>query len=152
MRSGGPDIDRQGAGRMHGGQPPDRGSHRWVALVVLELGTADDEALMSETEKEHWHPATAAAHALGWEDEATRSLIPPIHLTRTYLRDPHNQYRTGRTYGRPHNPTHEVPERLLSHLEGGAAAMLFSSGMAAPTADLLAPWPAHHGLATTGMY
>ena len=81
---------------------------------------------MSETEK-RWHPATAAAHALGWEDEATKSLIPPIYLTSTYIRDPDNQYRSGRSYGRPHNPTHEVPERLLSHLEGGAAAMLFSS-------------------------
>ena len=88
---------------------------------------------MTEPEK-RWHPATSAAHALGWEDEATKSVIPPIHLTSTYIRDPDNQYRTGRSYGRPHNPTHEVPERLLSHLEGGAAAMLFSSGMAAATA------------------
>src|SRR5438128_5148933 len=83
---------------------------------------------MGEIEK-RWHPATAAAHALGWEDEVTKSLIPPIHLTSTYIRDPDNQYRSGRSYGRPHNPTHEVPERLLSHLEGGAGAMLFSSRM-----------------------
>src|SRR5437868_10650828 len=75
---------------------------------------------MSEIEK-RWHPATAAAHALGWEDAVTKSLIPPIHLTSTYIRDPDNQYRSGRSYGRPHNPTHEVPEQLLAHLEGGAA-------------------------------
>jgi len=106
---------------------------------------------MSETEK-RWHPATAAAHALGWEDDATKSLTPPIHLTSTYIRDPDNQYRSGRSYGRPHNPTHEVPERLLSHLEGGAAAMLFSSGMAAATAVFLALRPGDHVVAPRVMY
>ena len=106
---------------------------------------------MSETEK-RWHPATAAAHALGWEDEVTKSLIPPIHLTSTYIRDADNQYRSGRSYGRPHNPTHEVPERLLSHLEGGAAAMLFSSGMAAATAVFLALRPGDHVVAPKVMY
>ncbi|MGH7123276.1 MAG: trans-sulfuration enzyme family protein, partial [Stellaceae bacterium] len=106
---------------------------------------------MSEIEK-RWHPATAAAHALGWEDEATKSLIPPIHLTSTYIRDPDNQYRTGWSYGRPHNPTHEVPERLLSHLEGGAGAMLFSSGMAAATAVFLALRPGDHVVVPKVMY
>ena len=106
---------------------------------------------MTETEK-HWHPATSAAHALGWEDEATKSLIPPIYLTSTYVRDPDNQYRTGRSYGRPHNPTHEVPERLLSHLEGGAAAMLFASGMAAATSVFLALRPGDHVVAPRVMY
>jgi cystathionine gamma-synthase len=106
---------------------------------------------MGEIEK-RWHPATAAAHALGWEDEVTKSLIPPIHLTSTYIRDPDNQYRSGRSYGRPHNPTHEVPEALLSHLEGGAAAMLFSSGMAAATAVFLALKPGDHVVAPKVMY
>jgi cystathionine gamma-synthase len=106
---------------------------------------------MTESEK-RWHPATSAAHALGWEDDATKSVIPPIHLTSTYIRDPDNQYRTGRSYGRPHNPTHEVPEWLLSHLEGGAAAMLFSSGMAAATAAFLALRPGDHVVAPKVMY
>jgi len=106
---------------------------------------------MSESEKT-WQPATAAAHALGWEDDVTKSVIPPIYLTSTYIRDPDNQYRTGRSYGRPHNPTHEVPERLLSHLEGGAASMLFSSGMAAATAVFLALRPGDHVVAPKVMY
>ena len=37
---------------------------------------------MGEIEK-RWQAATAAAHALGWEDPATRSVIPPIYLTST---------------------------------------------------------------------
>ncbi len=106
---------------------------------------------MGDIEK-RWQAATAAAHALGWDDPATRSVIPPIYLTSTYIRDPDNQYRTGWSYGRPHNPTHEVAERLLSHLEGGAGAMLFSSGMAAATAVFLALRPGDHVVAPKVMY
>jgi cystathionine gamma-synthase len=106
---------------------------------------------MGEIEK-RWQAATAAAHALGWEDPATKSVIPPIYLTSTYIRDPDNQYRTGWSYGRPHNPTHEVAERLLSHLEGGAGAMLFSSGMAAATSVFLALRPGDHVVAPKVMY
>src|SRR5262249_57554764 len=94
----------------------------------------------------------AAARAVGGENEGTKRVGPPIHLTSTYIRDPDNQYRTGWSYGRPHNPTHEVPERLLAHLEGGAAAMLFSSGMAAATAVFLALRPGDHVVAPKVMY
>ena len=99
-----------------------------------------------------WSPATLAAQGLGWVDEATKEVIPPIHLTTTYIRDPDNQYRTGRSYGRPHNPTHEVPEALLAKLEGGAGAMLFSSGMAAATSVFLALQPGDHVVAPKVMY
>ena len=99
-----------------------------------------------------WSPATLAAQGLGWVDEATKEVIPPIHLTTTYIRDPDNQYRTGRSYGRPHNPTHEVPEALLAKLEGGVGAMLFSSGMAAATSVFLALQPGDHVVAPKVMY
>jgi cystathionine gamma-synthase len=104
------------------------------------------------TDEKRWSPATLAAQGLGWVDEATKEVIPPIHLTTTYIRDPDNQYRTGRSYGRPHNPTHEVPEALLARLEGGAGAMLFSSGMAAATSVFLALKPGDHVVAPKVMY
>ena len=50
------------------------------------------------------HPETIAAQALGWIDEATRAITPPIHVSSTYLRDPDNQYRSGRVYARADNP------------------------------------------------
>ena len=103
-------------------------------------------------DEKHWSPATLAAQGLGWVDETTKEVIPPIHLTTTYIRDPDNQYRTGRSYGRPHNPTHEVPEALLARLEGGAGAMLFSSGMAAATAVFLALQPGDHVVVPKVMY
>ena len=33
-------------------------------------------------------PESLAAQALGWIDEATRAISPPIHTSSTYLRDP----------------------------------------------------------------
>ena len=38
------------------------------------------------------HPETVSAQALGWIDERTRAVTPPIHVSSTYLRDTDNQY------------------------------------------------------------
>ncbi|HUA55297.1 MAG TPA: PLP-dependent aspartate aminotransferase family protein [Candidatus Sulfotelmatobacter sp.] len=101
---------------------------------------------------DRWRPATLAAQGLGWVDDATKAVIPPVHMSTTFLRDPDNQYSSGRIYGRPNNPTFEQPEALLARLEGGAAALLFSSGMAAATAVFLALRPGDHVVAPKVMY
>jgi len=80
------------------------------------------------------HPATLAAQALGSTDAATGAVVLPIHTATTFLRDADNQYRRGRSYGRADNPTYDQPQALLTALEGGAATLLFSSGMAAAAA------------------
>jgi cystathionine gamma-synthase len=104
-------------------------------------------------EMKRLHAATLAAQGgTGWIDEPTKAIIPPIYLTTTYIRDPDNQYRTGYSYGRPHNPTNEHPEALLAALEGGAAALTFSSGMAAATSVFLALKPGDHVVAPNIMY
>jgi cystathionine gamma-synthase len=103
-------------------------------------------------ENERWHPQTLAAQALGWVDETTKAIIPPIHLATTFIRDPDNQYRSGRSYGRADNPTYDQPEHLLAELEGGAAAMTFASGMAAATAVFQALRPGDHVVAPQVMY
>lgn len=97
-------------------------------------------------------PATMAAQALGPIDPLTKGIIPAIHPSTTYIRDEDNQYRNGRVYARPHNPTFEPPEALLTALEGGAASMTFASGMAAATAVFLACKPSDHILAPKVMY
>ncbi len=99
-----------------------------------------------------WHPATRAAQALGWIDEATRAVTPPIHLATTFIRDPDNQYRTGRIYGRADNPTYDQPEHLLAELEGAKACLTFGSGMAAATAVFQALKPGDHVVAPEVMY
>jgi len=98
------------------------------------------------------HPATLAAQALGWVDESTKALIPPVHVATTFIRDPDNQYRAGFSYGRPTNPAFVQPEALLTKLEGGAACLTFASGMAAATAVFLALRPGDHVVAPQVMY
>jgi cystathionine gamma-synthase len=77
------------------------------------------------------HPATLAAQALGSTDATTGAIVLPIHTSTTFLRDADNQYRRGRSYARADNPSYDQPQALLTALEGGAASLLFSSGMAA---------------------
>src|ERR1700720_4183811 len=80
------------------------------------------------------HPATLAAQALGWVDEQPGAVVLPVHTATTFLRDPDNQYRRGRNYARADNASYDQPEALITALEGGAASLLFPSGMAAATA------------------
>ncbi len=97
-------------------------------------------------------PDSIAAQALGWIDEATRAITPPIHVSSTYLRDPDNQYRSGRVYARADNPAFDQAEAVVARLENGAAAALFASGMAAATAVFHALAPGDHVLAPKVMY
>ena len=98
------------------------------------------------------HPDTIAAQALGWTDERTRAVIPPIHVSTTYLRDEDNQYRSGRVYARADNPAFDQAEAVINALEGGGQALLFASGMAAATAAFQALAPGDHVLAPKVMY
>ncbi|MBK8528952.1 MAG: PLP-dependent transferase [Rubrivivax sp.] len=97
-------------------------------------------------------PESIAAQALGWVDEKTRAITPPIHVSSTYLRDPDNQYRSGRVYARADNPAFDQAEAVLCQLEQGSSALLFASGMAAATAVFQALSPGDHVLAPKVMY
>ena len=97
-------------------------------------------------------PETLAAQGLGRIDETTRAVVPPIHPSTTFLRDPDGAYRSGRGYSRADNPTYDTPEDLIAKLEGGAKALLFSSGMAAAGAIFQALLPGDHVVAPRIMY
>jgi cystathionine gamma-synthase len=97
-------------------------------------------------------PETIAAQALGWIDETTRAVTLPIHVSSTYLRDPDNQYRSGRGYIRADNPAFDQAEAVITALERGHQAMLFASGMAAATACFQALAPGDHVIAPKVMY
>jgi cystathionine gamma-synthase len=97
-------------------------------------------------------PESIAAQALGWVDDATRAIAPPIHTATTYLRDEDNQYRSGRVYSRDQNPSYDQAEAVLTALEGGHQTLLFASGMAAATAVFQALAPGDHVLAPKVMY
>jgi cystathionine gamma-synthase len=98
------------------------------------------------------HPATLAAQALGWIDEQTGAVVLPVHTATTFLRDPDNQYRRGRGYGRSDNATYDQPEALITALEGGAASLVFASGMAAAAAVFHSLPAGSHVVAPRVMY
>ena len=98
------------------------------------------------------HPESIAAQALGWFDERTRAINPPIHVSSTFLRDADNQYRSGRVYMRDQNPAFDQAEAVITALEGGHQTLLFASGMAAATAVFQGLKPGDHVLAPKVMY
>jgi cystathionine gamma-synthase len=97
-------------------------------------------------------PATAAAQALGFVDKETAAVVPPIHPATTYERGADNKLLSGRLYSRADNPNYDLPEALLTRLEGGAASAVFSSGMSAATAVFMALKPGDHVLVPQVIY
>jgi cystathionine gamma-synthase len=96
--------------------------------------------------------ASIAAQALGWVDPVTKAVTPAIHPSSTYIRDPDNQYRSGRSYARADNPGFDQAEAVLVALEGAEGAAVFASGMAAATAVFMSLSPGDHVLAPEVMY
>jgi cystathionine gamma-synthase len=102
--------------------------------------------------KNELSPETLCAQALGWIEPTTKALVPPVHVSTTNLRDEDNEYRSGRSYIRTDSAAWDQAEELITRLEGGAASMLFASGMAAATACFLALRPGDHIVAPQVMY
>ncbi len=99
-----------------------------------------------------WSKRSLTAQALGKIDPLTKAVVPPIHVSTTYIRDPDNRYSSGFVYGRPDNETVREAEAVLAMWEEAAEAMLFGSGMAAATSVFLALDPGDHVVAPTVMY
>jgi cystathionine gamma-synthase len=99
-----------------------------------------------------WSARTRLAQALGAMDAATGAVIPPVHLTTTYARNPDHDYPSPFTYGRPDNPTVQQVEALVASLEGAASAMLFGSGMSAAVALFLTLSRGDHVVVPSIMY
>lgn len=99
-----------------------------------------------------WRPATLVAQALGWLDPGTNAVAPAIQPSTNFARGPDYQPAGGRTYARDENPTYGQLEALLAALDGGAAARVFGSGMAAATTAFMALAPGDHVVAPEVMY
>jgi len=98
------------------------------------------------------HPETLSAQSLGWVASPFRDIAPPIHVTTTFERDADGGFPGGRVYARDQSPAFDQVETLLARLEGGHAAMLFASGMAAATAVFQSLAPGQRVLAPRSMY
>jgi cystathionine gamma-synthase len=95
---------------------------------------------------------TIAAQAFGGHEPLTKAVVPPIHMSATFLRDPDNGYRAGHIYGRTDNLSVQQAENLVAALEGAEEALLFGSGMAAATAIFLAIDKPIHIVASQVLY
>jgi len=95
---------------------------------------------------------TLLAQAMGAGDAVTKALVPPIHMSATYLRDADNGYSGGYVYGRTDNASVQQVEALVAALEGAVEAMTFASGMAAATSVFLALEKPTHIIASRVVY
>ena len=77
---------------------------------------------VANNEEKSVKPASIAGAGVGMGGQPTRAIAPPIHTSTTFIRDPDNQFRSGRTYARDHNPTFDQAEAVLTALEGGHAS------------------------------
>ncbi|HEX4966406.1 MAG TPA: aminotransferase class I/II-fold pyridoxal phosphate-dependent enzyme [Thermoanaerobaculia bacterium] len=87
---------------------------------------------------------TRVVHAGHEVDPHTGSVAPPLYLSTTFARDPEGTPLGGHTYIRESNPNQDQLEAALAPLEGGEAALVFASGMAAGTALLQTLPPGSH--------
>lgn len=95
-------------------------------------------------EKAEYHLETLALHAGQKPDSETLSRAVPIYQTSSYVfKDTDHAAglfalkEFGNIYTRLMNPTTDVLEKRLAAMEGGVAALAFSSGMAAITSGVL---------------
>ena len=79
--------------------------------------------------------ATRAIRAGQRPDESTGAIMPPIHLSSTYVQPKLGEHK-GYEYSRTQNPTREILERNVAALEGATNGLAFASGMAATEAVL----------------
>ena len=93
---------------------------------------------MDDQTKPQLSAKTILAQGYAAHEPVPSALVPPIHMSATYLRDADNGYSSGYVYGRTDNPSVQQAENLIAELERADEALLFGSGMAAATSGLLA--------------
>lgn len=97
-------------------------------------------------------PQTWVAQAMGYVDEFSGGVVPPIYPSTTYVRDEDYDLVSGRLYSRADNPNYELAEKVVAKLEGGADAVLVASGNAAGVAVFQALNPGARVLVPKVMY
>jgi cystathionine gamma-synthase len=95
---------------------------------------------------------TLAVHAGRCVDPATGAVTLPIHLSTTFERQADGSYPQGYNYIRDNNPNRQALEECLSELEGGVAAVAFSSGSAATMSVFQALRAGSHVIAPLDAY
>jgi cystathionine gamma-lyase len=92
--------------------------------------------------------ATKAIHVGQEPDPRTGAVTAPIYMTSTFSRKTQDEY----AYARGANPTRNALQKNLAALEGGEAALSFSSGMGAITTTLTLLQKGDHVIVTDDCY
>ncbi|MFY9559101.1 MAG: PLP-dependent aspartate aminotransferase family protein [Terriglobales bacterium] len=95
--------------------------------------------------------ATKAIHVGQEPDPATGAVSVPIYATSTYVQEEIGKHK-GYEYARVSNPTRDRLETNLAALEGGTAAKVFASGMAAINAIVTMLKAGDHVVAGHNLY
>ncbi len=95
---------------------------------------------------------TIAVHAGNLANNPSGAVIQPITMATTFKRGNDGGYPGGYIYSRSSNPNRTALETVLAKLEGGVAALAFSSGNAAGMAVFQSLKPGSHIIAPDDMY
>ncbi len=95
--------------------------------------------------------ATDAIHVGQEPDPTTGAIVPPIYQTSTYVQEELGKHK-GYDYARTAHPNRRALERCVAKLEGGRAAYVFSSGMAAIDAVFRLLRPGDHIVVSQAVY
>jgi len=95
--------------------------------------------------------ATDAIHVGQEPDPSTGSIVSPIYQTSTYVQSELGKNK-GFDYARTAHPNRRALERTIAKLEGGTAAFVFTSGMAAIDAVFRLLRPGDHAILSQAVY
>src|SRR3984957_17291049 len=95
--------------------------------------------------------STDAIHVGQEPDPLTGSIVAPIYQTSTYVLEEMGKDK-GYDYARTNHPNRKALERTVAKLEGGHAAYVFTSGMAAIDAVFRLLRPGEHTILSQAVY
>jgi cystathionine beta-lyase/cystathionine gamma-synthase len=95
--------------------------------------------------------ATDAIHVGQEPDPATGAIVAPIYQTSTYVQEQFGKTK-GYDYARTSHPNRRALERCVAKLEGGEAAFVFTSGMAAIDSVFRLLRPGDHTIVSQAVY
>jgi cystathionine beta-lyase/cystathionine gamma-synthase len=95
--------------------------------------------------------ATDAIHVGQEAEPATGAIVAPIYQTSTYVQEELGKNK-GYDYARTAHPNRRALERTVAKLEGGSAAFVFTSGMAAIDSVFRLLRPGDHAIISEAVY
>jgi cystathionine beta-lyase/cystathionine gamma-synthase len=97
------------------------------------------------------HFRTRAIHAGNQADPQTGAVVPPIHVSSTFVQPGTGEWGEY-DYSRSGNPTRKSFETTLASLEGGVGALAFATGMAATHCVIASLKSGDHVVAGSDIY